>query len=141
MQTKHVSGNRYFLVFDKGDEIVDSIRRFATEKQIRGGRFAGIGAVERATIAWWSWETKEYENRELDEQCEIASLIGDIAILDGQPKIHAHVVLGRRRNNEAVAGHLVRGVVRPTLEIDLVVYDADLVRKNDAETRLPLLSI
>jgi len=139
VRSKDLGHHRFFLVFDRGDEIIETIRQFAADRKIRGGRFAGIGAVERATIAWWSWDAKEYEKRELDEQCEVASLIGDIAAQGSETKVHAHIVLGRRRNNEAVAGHLVRGIVRPTLEVDLVVYDTELVRKNDPETKLALI--
>ena len=51
------------------------------------------------------------------EQVEVASLIGDVALSpEGQPALHAHVVLGRR-DGSALAGHLGSAHVRPTLEV------------------------
>jgi hypothetical protein len=47
----------------------------------------------------------------------VVSLIGDIAMADGnEPKLHAHVVLGCR-DGSARAGHLMAREVRPTLEV------------------------
>lgn len=41
----------------------------------------------------------------VDEQVEVASLVGDIALADGKPALHLHAVLGRRDGTE-MAGHL-----------------------------------
>ena len=46
---------------------------------------------------------------------EVLSLAGDIALEGRQPKLHLHAVLGRR-DGSTVGGHLLTGVVRPTLE-------------------------
>lgn len=52
------------------------------------------------------------------EQVEVFSLIGDVALQDGKPKIHAHCVVGRR--DGSTRGHLIEAYVRPTLELMLV---------------------
>ena len=140
MRSIEVRDGVFFLVFDRGDDIIETLRRFATERGIRAGRFDALGAVERATIAWWSWEAKQYVRRDLDQQCEVAALIGDIAVEGDKTKVHAHVVLGPE-GNAALAGHLVSGVVRPTLEMQLVRYDKPLVRRKDPETQLSLIAV
>ena len=118
--------------------MIGTIRDFAEDQGIRGGRFAALGAVERATIAYWNRETKEYEKRTIDEQWEVLSLTGNIALADGETKIHAHVTLGRR-DLSAIGGHLMSAVVYPTLELHLAIYGTTLVREIDEETKLPLI--
>jgi uncharacterized protein len=130
----------FFLVLDRGDEVIAALRRFADEQGIRGGRFAAIGAFESFTISWWNWETKQYEKHDIDEQVEVTSLIGDISRFNGDTVIHAHVNLGRR-DLTTHAGHLFRGVVRPTLEVHLVDYGIELVRARDEASGLPLIEL
>jgi uncharacterized protein len=54
----------------------------------------------------------------LDEQVELLSLIGDVALKDGEPQVHAHVVIGKR-DGTAYGGHLLQARVRPTCELVL----------------------
>jgi predicted DNA-binding protein with PD1-like motif len=75
----------------------------------------------------------------VDEQVEVASLNGDVAIApDGSRAIHMHAVLGRR-DGTALAGHLVEGRARPTLEIVLTEPPSYLRKKHDPETGLSLI--
>lgn len=67
-------------------------------------------------LAWFSWERKRYEpSVALDEQVELLSLIGDIALTDGEPTVHAHAVIGKQHGT-AHGGHLLKAYVRPTCE-------------------------
>jgi uncharacterized protein len=129
-----------FLVFDRGDEIITTVRRFAGEEAIRGGRFAAIGAFQRAVVAYWNPEKLDYEHIDVGEQVEVLSLIGDIAVEGEETKIHAHVVLGRR-DGSTVGGHLISGIVFPTLEMHLLEYRGELRRKRNEETKLSLIEI
>lgn len=130
----------FFLVFDRGDEVISTIRRFAEEKGIRAAAFTGIGALERSRIAWWSWTTKEYEPRDVEEQVEVLALTGDVTTEGDETKVHAHIVMGRR-DGIAAGGHLVEGIVRPTLELHLTELDAPLRRRRDDVTKLSLISL
>lgn len=130
----------YFLVLDSGEEVMASLRKFAEEKGIRGGRFAALGAFERLTMAWWSWTEKEYERRNVDEQVEVLALVGDIAMEGDETRIHAHVTVGRR-DGIAAGGHLIEGIVRPTLEVHVVDYGTTLHRKKDDVTKLSLIDL
>ena len=129
----------FLLVFDRGDEVIATLRAFAERNGIRGASFTAIGAVERAVIAWWSWTIKEYERREVEEQLEILSLTGNIAVENGRVKVHAHVALGRR-DGIAAGGHLLEATVRPTLEMRVVEYAQPLTRAKDAKTGLSLIA-
>ena len=70
----------------------------------------------------------------------IRSLVGDIAINEGKPKIHAHAVLGKR-DGSTCGGHLIEAEVRPTLEVILTGSPAHLERRVDKEAALALISL
>lgn len=129
-----------FLVFDRGDEVIATLRDFAREGSIRGGRFAAIGALRRATVAYWNPQSREYEHIDVGEQVEVLSIIGDVGVEGSETKIHAHAVLGRR-DGSTVGGHLLEGVVFPTLEMHLVDYGEPLERVRDPEAELSLIRI
>ncbi len=136
-------GRRTFVVvFAMGDEAIDGLTRFAREQRLQGSHFTAIGAFESATLAYWSWERRKYEENRVDDQAEVASLIGDIVLAaDGaSPKVHAHAVLGLR-DGSARAGHLMRGQVRPTLEVVVTEEPAHLRRRLDPETGLALIRL
>jgi predicted DNA-binding protein with PD1-like motif len=105
----------YALIFDKGDEPVSLISAFAKEHKIGAARLSAIGAFSEVVLGYFDWEKKDYKRIPLREQVEVLSLLGDIALGEkGDPKLHAHVVLGKR-DGTAHGGHLLEGRVRPTL--------------------------
>ncbi len=69
---------------------------------------------------------------------ELASCLGDIADDHGKPTLHAHAVLGRR-DSTAVAGHLQKLDVLPTLEVILMEAPAHLRKRLDPATGLALM--
>ena len=66
------------------------------------------------------------------------SLVGDIALDQGQPKVHAHLVIGKS-DGSAHGGHLIEGHVRPTLEIILTETPRHLHKRFDPESGLALI--
>ena len=68
------------------------------------------------------------------------SLIGNVALVGDEPKVHAHVVVGKR-DGTAHGGHLLEASVWPTLEVILVESPEHLRRKMDKETGLALISL
>jgi predicted DNA-binding protein with PD1-like motif len=126
------------LVFDVGDEAVATLAAFAEERGIEAAHFTAIGAFREAVIAFFDWDSRTYEEIPVDEPVEVAAMTGNVSRKDGAVRIHAHVVLGRR-DGSALAGHLMSGIVRPTLELTLVEEKATLVRTIDEESTLPLL--
>jgi predicted DNA-binding protein with PD1-like motif len=133
-------GETYVLVFDKGDEVMESLDRFASEHQLTAGHFTAIGALSDVTLGFLDPETKEYEPIRIDEQVEALSLVGDITLEDGDPRVHAHVVVGKR-DGQAYGGHLLEAHVWPTLEVVLTESPAHLRRRIDPETGLPLIAL
>ena len=142
MRTKTLNQNPrvYALIFDTGEEIVAGIEAFAGEHSLTASQVSAIGAVQAATLGYFDWTRKDYRRIELDEQLEVLSLNGDIALSDRQPRLHAHAVFGRA-DASTCGGHLMRAVVRPTLEVIVMETPGYLRREMDAETGLPLVSI
>lgn len=128
----------FALVLETGDEAMASLLSFAKNKGLTAANFTAIGGFSRAVLGYFDWEKKEYQRIPVDEQVEVVSLIGDIAIEKGEPKIHAHVVIGKR-TGAAMGGHLIEGYVRPTLEIVVVESPSYLKREFDPSSGLALI--
>jgi len=136
----HDDGEKTFaLVFDKGDEVAGGLLAFAKENNLSASHFTAIGAFERVTLGFFERERKDYKRIAIDEQVEVLSLVGDIALEGDEPKVHAHVVVGKA-DGTAHGGHLLEARVWPTLEVILVESPRHLRRKLDNETGLALIS-
>ena len=84
------------LIFDAGDEMISTLTAFASEQHIAGAHFTAIGASSDVAIGYFNVQKKDYLKNHVNEQVEVVSLIGDIALDHGEPKVHAHVVVGKR---------------------------------------------
>ncbi len=122
--------------FDTGDEVIAGLMAFGKEHKPRSARFTAIGAFSDVVLAYFDWPSKKYQEIPLSEQVEVLTLAGDIAWTeDGEPVVHAHVVVGRS-DGSTRGGHLKAAHVRPTLELVLVEYPKHLERKHDPESGL-----
>ncbi|MDQ3802786.1 MAG: DNA-binding protein [Acidobacteriota bacterium] len=137
----HDGGEKTFvLVFDTGDEVVAGLLDFAKEHKLAASMTA-IGAFERVTLGFFEPGRKDYKKIHINEQVEVMSLVGNITLEEGgEPKVHAHVVVGKR-DGTAHGGHLLEAHVRPTLEVILVESPTRLRRKMNAEVGLPLIDL
>ena len=135
-------GRRTFaLVLQTGDEAMAAVEALARDQAFDAAQIAGIGAFSEAVLRYFDWADKSYHDIPVAEQVEVASLIGDIAAgEDGRPVVHIHLVLGRR-DGSALAGHLKRGVVRPTLELIVTESPAHLRRRHDPQSGLALIAL
>jgi hypothetical protein len=132
MKAKRVAGGAsvtYIVILDEGEEAFSALSDWAARQQVSAGQVTAVGAFERATVGWFDRAAKDYRRIEVGQQCEVLSLIGDIALGDGspgQPQPHLHAVLGLA-DGSTRGGHLLEGHVWPTLEV--------IVREAPAELR------
>lgn len=137
----HHDGTRTFvLVFERGDEVIEGLLSFAREHELKTARFTGIGALSEVKLAFFDPETREYEDIPVGEQVEVLNLTGNVAQHEGAPKIHAHMVVGKR-DGTALGGHLVEAHVDPTLEVTLVESPEYLEREIEEQSGLPLIKL
>ena len=128
------------VILERGEEVMAALLQFAIEHRITAGRLTAIGALESATVGFFDWERKTYRRIPVDEQVEVLSLVGDIALDGDQPRIHAHAVLGRS-DGSTVGGHLLEARVRPTLEVIAVDSPSHLRRACDPVSGIALIRI
>ena len=128
------------VILDSGDEAVAALGKFVQERRIEAASLSAIGAFERAVVGYFDWAKKDYKRIPVEEQVEVLSLLGDVAVAEGKPTLHIHAVLGRS-DGSVVGGHLLEGRVRPTLEVVFVEPPAHLKKRKDPETGLALISI
>ena len=128
----------FALVLDTGDDVLPCITQFAKTQKLAGSELTAIGAFRDVVLGYFDWQRKDYKRIPVDEQVEVVSMIGDIAIGEGEPALHVHVVIGRA-DGTAMGGHLLGAHVRPTLEIVITESPAHLTRRHDPESGLALL--
>ena len=130
----------YALIFDKGDEFMSELLSFARRERVIAGHFTAIGAFSGAKLGYFERDRKAYKPIPIDEQVEVLSLVGDIALKGDEPQIHAHVVLGKS-DGTAHGGHILEARVWPTLELILEEAPEHLRRTHDEETGLALIRL
>jgi len=144
MKSKVVAGGQertFVLVLDPGEEAFQGISKFADQENITGASVIAIGAFEHAKVGWFDMEAKRYKPLPVGEQCEVLSLMGDIAQGDdGKASLHLHAVLGLS-DGSVRGGHLLEGIVRPTLEVTIVETAAHLRRKKRPELGIALIDL
>ncbi len=130
----------FAVVFDTGEEVVEGLTRFSRENGLSASALTGIGAFSEAVLGFFDVETRDDERIPVTEPVEVVAFLGDVALVDGEAKLHPHVVVSRR-DGTALGGHLMEARVRPTLEVVLTEHPAHLRRRHDEATGLPLIDI
>jgi hypothetical protein len=75
-------GQRTFVVVLKaGEEVSSYLQEFVKAERIFAAQFTAIGALSDVVLKYYNWEKKEYEENQIREQVEVASLLGDVAEL------------------------------------------------------------
>jgi hypothetical protein len=115
----------YVVVCDPGDEAVAALTQFARAEDLEAASIAAVGAFERAVVGWFDRAARDYRRIPVGEQCEVLSLLGDVAQGQDGPILHMHVVLGLP-DGTTRGGHLLEGTVFPTLEVVVTETPAQL---------------
>lgn len=144
MKAKQVYDNgglrTFVVVMDKDDEAFGQLGAFAAEHQVSAASLTAVGAARAVTLGYFDPEISDYRSTEFTEQVEVLSLVGDIALKDGKPAVHAHITLGRK-DSSTIGGHLQSLTVWPTLEVVVTELPAHLAKKIDPETGLALIDL
>ncbi len=130
----------YALIFETGDNVMEILKTFVNEHSLKASRFTGIGAFSDVQLGFFDFSIKDYKKIDVNQQVEVVSLLGDVALYGDESKVHAHIVVAKQDGN-AMGGHLLKGTVHPTLELILEEAPEYLQRRMDKATGLPLIRI
>jgi uncharacterized protein len=130
----------YVVVCDPGDEAVAALNQFVRSENLESAQITAVGAFEHAAVGWLDPETKQYRRIPVDEQCELTSLIGDVAMGQDGPVLHVHATLGLS-DGTTRGGHLLEGQVYPTLEAVVTETPAQLRRVMRPDVGMALIDL
>ena len=113
--TAHV----FDAIFSPGDEILSGLTDLARERGITSGYVTGLGGLSRALLGFGDPELGAFARIEVDEKCELVSLVGHIEMRDGEPYVHLHATVALK-DGSTKAGHVFELPVAPIAEISVV---------------------
>jgi len=130
----------FAVVFEKDDDVRVGLLELANANRFADAHLTGIGAFSEVTLGFFDPNRKDYKRITINEQVEVLSFTGNIVQKDGEPKLHAHVVVGKS-DGTAHGGHFLGGRVWPTLELIVSEMPVHLRRRDDTETGLALIEL
>lgn len=131
-------GSQYVLKFVRGEEVFESLKQFCRQEKISAGFFQGLGACGYLKLAYYDLETKNYQEREFNQDLEMANLTGNIATFENDLIVHMHGTFSDRAM-KAFAGHVAAMKVAGTCELMLTTFSQPMTRKPDPGVGLNLL--
>ena len=129
---------QYAVIFYQGDEAFSGLQEFAEKYHVTSAHFTAIGAVNGAMLGWFDPKRKMYKKIPIQGQHEVVGMSGDIALYQGKPIVHTHMVVGYP-DGTTRGGHVLSAYVSPTLEVMLTVDSIAMHKRFDPETDLTLI--
>jgi predicted DNA-binding protein with PD1-like motif len=129
---------QYAVIFYEGDEAFSGLQAFAEQYHVTSAHFTAIGAVSGATVGWFNPQLKMYKKIHIVGQHEVIGMSGDIALYQGKPVVHTHMIMGDP-DGVLRGGHVLGANVSPTLEVMVTVDPVTMQKRFDPATDLTLI--
>jgi predicted DNA-binding protein with PD1-like motif len=133
-------GNTFLIRLETGEEIAASVIEFARAHSIDAASVSAIGAAYDVVLGYFDRQTREYSRTPVEGEVEIVSLQGNIALKEGQPFPHLHIVVSGR-DCVAKSGHFFEGRAGATCELVVTPLPGYVQRTKDEGTGLFLLDL
>ena len=133
-------GDAFLVRLETGEEIVGTIAKFARAHSIDAGEVSGIGSAYGVVLGYFDRQSKQYERRTVEEEVEIVSLLGNLALKEGAPFAHVHVTVSGR-DYRPLSGHFFEGHTAATCELVIRPLPGYAQRAKDDATGLFLLDL
>ncbi len=130
-------GNSVVVRLDRGEEIVESLKRVCEEHGIKLGVITGIGATDKVEVGLFDPVKKEYHSKPFSQNFEISPLCGNVSKMKGETYLHLHINLCDAKQR-SFGGHLNKAVVSATFEAVIQVIEGELDRGFSEEIGLNL---
>jgi predicted DNA-binding protein with PD1-like motif len=129
---------QYAVIFYEGDEAFSGLLEFAEKYHVTSAHFTAIGALNGATLGWFDPQRKMYKKIPINGQHEVIGMSGDIALYQGKPVVHTHMVVGNP-DGTTHGGHVLAAYVSPTLEVMVTEDPVTMQKRFDPATDLTLI--
>ncbi len=139
MRSKKMGATHIIRLYP-GEKLMGALIAYAKEHQINSAHIRGIGAVTNAKLGFFDLDKKVYLDKLFEENYELISLNGNLAWIDEDPIIHAHIVIAGA-DYQAIAGHLFEAEITVTAEIFIEERAERFQRVPDETTGLKLINI
>lgn len=135
MQVKQLgaTGRTFEVTMRKGDEVAAGLTEFAEQNHVTLAHVTAVGALNAAVLGWFDPDKRAYKKIVINQEVEVVSFIGNIAMENGKPFLHAHAVVAFP-DGSTKGGHFIEGHV--SLEMQIFVVDTD-TPSTAAATPLP----
>ena len=133
-------GTKILVRLDKGEEIIESLRRLCREADIRLATISGVGALDHVSVGLFEQTTQRYQTKEFSGSMEITSLSGNVTQMKGEVYLHLHIVL-TDASYVAFGGHLNMGRIGATAELVIDLIDGQVDRERDEAVGLNLIKL
>jgi predicted DNA-binding protein with PD1-like motif len=129
---------QYAVIFYKGDDAFSGLLEFAKKYHVTSAHFTAIGAINGATLGWFDPQRKMYKKIPINGQHELIGMSGDIALYQGKPVVHTHMIVGGP-DGTTRAGHVLAVYASPTVEVMMTIDPVTMQKRLDPETDLTLI--
>jgi len=127
----------HLVRLDRGEDVIERLTAYLADRGIGSGTVTGIGAVRDVEVGAFVTAEERYERVRLEGEWELVSFQGTVALLDGRPFVHPHVVLGNAAA-EVRGGHLFAATIAVTGEFTIRDAGVRVTRELDPDVGLKL---
>lgn len=125
------------LRLEKGEEVIESIKKLCEKEDIKAGSISGLGASNHIVVGLFKVAEKKYYSNTFEEDFEITNLTGNISRMDGEVYLHIHGTFANVEG-KCIGGHLNKAIISATSEIIINKINGNIGRKFSEEIGLNL---
>lgn len=129
--------NTIVLRIDKGEEVLETIKKVALDENIKLANINALGATNSFTVGVFNTSEKKYYANSFEGDFEIVSLTGSINTMNGEFYSHLHMSCGDD-TGKVFGGHLNKCIISATCEMFIYIIDGSVDREFDENIGLNL---
>ena len=137
MNSNEYNIKRTFLTgLSHGEDLLSEVDKIVVKEDISLAVLSIIGALSSACFGYYDQNERKYNKIIKSGKYEIVSCSGNVSIKEGQPMVHAHILIGDEEGR-TFGGHLMSPTIIFAAELHIQELDGEqLVREFDKTTGL-----
>ncbi|STX52473.1 Predicted DNA-binding protein with PD1-like DNA-binding motif [Legionella busanensis] len=126
------------LSLKEGDDLFQSIMNYASYADLKSAIISGLGALSNVIISYYHRDTQQHFKKLFQDTYEIASLTGNLTLVDTGLFIHIHAALGDA-NFQLFGGHLISAEASASTEIIITPLNYTVLRKKHPDLDIKVI--